>query len=344
MNDLASHMDEPAEIRLGPEVTVNHTPSKNGFLSRNLLEDRWRQELITGLGKCIDLGTVVGAGGDSDKYKLAFPPGMLDALEKGDLRLIEAKDESGLLPTAVDASGFKRQVRITPGEVDVESLANAVAHARTQALLRQVLGQLEAIEEKLSTVLLNQQVQWRSRIAAGVKTYEDVMLEPGSEHARAASLANAHQSIGEGIEEGLGQLRVFLKGRHRPQEGWFRQLLPHRNPVREAPSMYHAATLDRVQEDITWLVAAEVTSSHVQGQLGRPRAGRERLVSQLAQLDDVLRQGREVLHMARYSEERELFWKSTLPEILGSLGRKSDAMILEFTKDELHLEGSRGDL
>src|SRR5581483_4288903 len=116
------------------------------------------------------------------------------------------------LPLIVD-NRIVKQVRIVPEQlktVNHGELAIAAGQAVTHALLREVLVVLHAVEEKIDEVLLQQQTEWRGRIAAGVQQLNSIEHDPGDPLMRAAVLANALQSIEEGRQTGLLQLENYL--------------------------------------------------------------------------------------------------------------------------------------
>jgi hypothetical protein len=86
-------------------------------------------------------------------YRVVFPPGVLEALKRGELHLLESKGGLGFLPLIADDNHIVKQVRIVPDRLDAldrEVLRSAVGQAITHALLREVLRVLHTIEKKTS--------------------------------------------------------------------------------------------------------------------------------------------------------------------------------------------------
>jgi hypothetical protein len=142
---------------------------------------------------------------------------MFQKLQDGSWDLKEAKDGSGLLPIAVDAenSEFAKQARLKWTSDDLTAkteMANMAAHAKTHALLKQVLAKLDVIDAKLDLVLENQRASRQGQINAGLQIIERVQesMRP-LDQVSLSRLTNAEQSIREGFQTGIRVLRKNLE-------------------------------------------------------------------------------------------------------------------------------------
>ncbi len=210
--------------------------------------------------------------------RVVFPPRALEALEQGEWHFLEANDGSGFLPTLVDANNkFVCQIRLRPEEVttlkttDLHYLANAAAHARTHALLQQLLKKLEVIEQKLSLVLQNQRAKWQGQILAGVEQYKYAMKNNSSQAEKAVFICNACQSLLEGRITGMLQLHQYMASMSPLPSVWWKQFLPRRSAVLRNPSEEQAEYIDRVYEDLLCLYGAIRTEVAIHIEADRPK-------------------------------------------------------------------------
>jgi hypothetical protein len=272
-------------------------------------------------------------------FKVVFPPGALGKFRDGVWELKDAKDGSGLLPTIYGGGRqFVKQVRLEQADIqklDPSALANAAAHAQTHALLREVLATLDDIEKKLDLQLAYDRADWTGQIAAGVEQYRAVNLEPGDPANRAAVLANAQQSLAEGQRRGLLKLSAYLDQRLEPVKKRWRQFLPFGNPKVQAPSLFHAETLDRVEEDFGWLYSAARTKAAIHADSGRPIAAANEVMLFAEEFADAATAGHARFSFARYSKHREEFWRFRLPALIEAPQRRALPVAIECTAQEL---------
>ena len=319
----------PRPDRLGDRCLLSISPSYRSS-RRELLR------LVALASDVLECLPTLRAGDHGTTYRVIFPPGVLEALQRGDLHLIKAKDELGFLPVLGGGDGFARQVRIAPerlGRVGPDALANAVAHARTHALLQRVLVTLDAIETKIDDVLANQRIEWRARIAAGLMQLKVLERDPGDPQMRAPLLANAFQSLVEGTQAGLLQLQHHVSRQALPQRKWWRQILA--GMKLKAPSEYQAGVLDRVEEDLGWLYVASVAVARIHELSGRDTLGREALFQFARDIADVLDDCEGRYPFARYSSARADFWKVRVPALQALPEPQALPIAVEFEEQEL---------
>ena len=314
-----------------------------GGLYRRFRESR--TELLNLLGKAqslvplaIELRQIFERSPGLD-FKVIFPAGALEKLQQGVWSLKDAKDGSGILPTIFGNGGqFVKQVRLEPDrlrKIDPSAVANAAAHAQTHALLREVLAKLDVIDKKLDLQLAYDRAGWLGQIASGVEQYRAVVQEPGDTMNRAAVLATAQQSLSEGQRKGLLKLREYLTSRSEPVTSWWRQFLPFGNPKRNAPSLYHADTLDRVEADFKWCYAAARTKAAIHVDSGRPQAAAKEVLSLSEDFSDLAKACEVRYRFARYREQRRSFWEDQLPTLIVAPKRQRLPISIECTASEL---------
>jgi len=326
-----------------PEILPLPKPGRPGdssLLSSSPSYRSARRELLKLLAENSDVLEHIDLfrpGEAGSTFRVVFPPGVLEALQRGDLHFIKAKDQLGHLPVLSNGDGFARQVRIAPERLrtlDPEALANAVSHARTHALLQRVLVALDAIERKVDAVLINQQIEWRARIAAGVTQLKEVERDPGDAQMRAPFLANALQSLVEGRQAGLLQLKEHVRTQVRPQREWWRQILS--GMKLHAPSEHQAAVLDRVRDDFGWLYVAAIATSRIHDLSGRETLAREALPQLARDVAELLDECADRYPFAQYSREREDFWKLRVVALRALSEPHAVSIALEFEAHEVN--------
>lgn len=251
----------------------------------------------------------------TEVLRVIIPPDAIEGLRSGNMRWIEAKDGSGLLPTLQDLEGkWKRQVRLEFMEVggpDLALLQGAVEMLATQGMLREISAKLERIEAKIDRMLAYVEADWRAVIEDAHKRLNQWKLEPGNPSCRASALAIVERDLSEALSRGLRRLAVDLVSLPSPKRGMM-QFLPKWNRSRE-----YAEKLDPIMDRVSWCYLAMRTLSEVDIEMERPRAASRRLVEfgdGLRQLKG-LAQARDLSRYAEWSAEREMFWNTALPAL-----------------------------
>jgi hypothetical protein len=276
-----------------------------------------------------ELRATMAAG--ETRLRLVVPQQLADAIERREWQLINAKDGSGYLPTVQDLSGkFTKQVRLlkerTPAQPgEIANAANAAAHARTHAMLREILAKLDVMDKKLDLLLKQQRNDVIGKISSGMRTFKMLAAEPGDDMSRVALLANAVQSIDEGRSTLLLNLQSRIQSEPVESSVW---------DYRLEPSITRAGWLDVHAEDIQWLYGAASTIAAIHSMQDRPLAAREtmaELARTLAPLQPYL--GALLLN-ARYRPERESFWKAQFSALCSE--SQATGFVIETSCEELH--------
>jgi iron-sulfur cluster repair protein YtfE (RIC family) len=295
-----------------------------------------REELLSFLFRASDVVSYLGVLTASG-FRVVFPPKLLKAFQRGEIRLLESSVGPGYAPTLVGDNGqFVGQVRIDYAKLsglDFNAIANATAHAQTHALLFEVLGKLADIEKQIAEVLGNQHAAWRAQIAAGISQLQTIELNPGDPHSRAATLANSLQSLTEGRYTGLLQLQEHLRHTPKPTRHWFWQFL--NAPRLRLPSEVQACVIDRIEEDFKWLYSATVAISRVHTTCGREQSAQQELPEFARQLQPVILEYEHRFEWAQYSVEREKFLRGKLSFIRSLYDGRQCGLIVEFDKSEI---------
>ena len=249
------------------------------------------------------------------KFKLVFPPGLLEGIERGELHWKEAKDGSGILPTLFDADEkFAKQVRVgtetVARAIDPAALANAAAHAQTHAMLAQIIAKLDTIEQKLDLNLAYLVAGWRGEIAAGIDLLKVATAE-GDPMNRSGLLANSLQSLCTGQRTGLEMLKRFVDSQPAGKMG----ALDYLKPKLRSPSEVQAEIIDRAEEDFRWFYAAAVAKAKNHEMSGRSRAVRSEFLELREMFEPILRNCRDRFAFAAYSEHRRAFWLDLVEEL-----------------------------
>jgi hypothetical protein len=212
---------EAYKVSEGVLIPIGGASAGNDSIGRIFAErgESHRQQVLDFISRSTNLVNEIRnitLAAEHSKLRLIVPPEMFERLQDGSWDLREAKDGSGLLPIAVDSKDgqFVKQVRLKWTSDDLSArtvMANMAAHAKTHALLQQVLAKLDAIDAKLDLVLANQRAGWQGPIMAGLQIVEQVQ-EGGQPLTQISSqrLIVAEQSIREGYQVGIRILNNTL--------------------------------------------------------------------------------------------------------------------------------------
>ena len=294
---------------------------------------RARRVLLDLVARSGDLGPYLemlrsATADHGERMKLVIPAEIAAALERGDWSWVHAKDGSGILPTVMDADGkFAKQVRLVSEEIprDPAEIANAAAHAQTQAMLRQIMAKLDVMDKKLDLLLAGQTDAWVGQIIGGVRMFQAVVAEPGDKNTAGALMANAVQSLEEGRSRGLRALQSATRAK--PSAPGILEL--------GTPSKTRADWLDARQEEITWIYGASRTVASIHSAEGRPGAARMTMTQLGADLMAMRAQWEEVLRYSAYWPEREAFWRDQVPALYATAAVEREPLILATSAEEL---------
>lgn len=251
----------------------------------------------------------------TEELRVIIPSDAIEGLRRGNMRWIDAKDGSGLLPVLQDLEGkWKRQVRlesVAGGGPDLAVLQGAVEMLATQGMLREISAKLERIEAKIDRIIAYDEADWRAVIEDAHKRLNQWKFEPGNPSCRAVAMPIVERDLSEALSRGLRRLAVDLGSLPSPRRGMM-QFLPSWDRSRE-----YAEKLDPVMDKVSWCYFAVRALSEVDIEMNRPRVASRRLVEfgdNLRQLNG-LADARGLSRYAEWSAEREMFWNTALPAL-----------------------------
>ncbi len=259
----------------------------------------------------------------------------------GEWRLAKTKDGE-VLADLIDRKGkYRRKLRLEEREVPQgpvaprQSAGDALGHAVTHALLRQIAAKLDVIDRKLDDVLTNQKFEWWEDIHSAVWSLE-VARARGVTSLDDPQVAVALQSLRKG--GGVGRRHVDRTAERlaklRDASTWERakSLGSFQTPKAEVDAL-----LAELETDLGhMMLAAEVLASWLVrcglGQVALDECRRldETVASLGERIDSVHR-------LSGYDAKRDVFWEETLRSFRGR--RTPDKLILEIPigEDEVRL-------
>lgn len=278
-----------------------------------------RREILTLIQQSTNLATEIrniALANEHSKLRLIVPPEMYERLEDGSWGLREAKDGSGLLPIAVESKNgqFAKQVRLKWASDDLNArtfMANMAAHAKTHALLEQVLAKLDVIDTKLELVLKNQRAGWQGKIKTGIKTIERVRdgKQPLN-HTSHTRLSSAEQSIREGYYEGIKILENTLSDLSQ-------SALPQKRHIGQSvfdlffsskPSDVLAEKLDELRGDVEFLAAGVHALMAITILLEGEDSAQKELSDFAQDITKIVDKYTPLIRSATYDHNRQRFW------------------------------------
>lgn len=307
----------------GVLMPIGGVPVNNDFISQIFAQrgEVRRKEMLSLIQRSTNLATEIGniaLATEHSKLRLIVPPEMFERLQDGSWGLREAKDGSGLLPIAVDSKNgqFAKQVRLKWTSDDLNArtvMANMAAHAKTHALLQQVLAKLDMIDAKLDLVLANQRAEWHGKIAAGLQTIERVQegRQPLTQHS-VQRLGAAEQSIREGYQTGIRVLKNTLSAMS-PKRNFYISALDF--IFSRKPSGLLAEKLDEVRGDVEILATGVRALIAIATLLEDEVAAHKELSSFAKDIAEAIDQHAYLIRSARYDPNRESFWKQKIPAL-----------------------------
>lgn len=324
----------------GVLMPIGGMPVKGDSISQVFAQrgEARRQEMLGFIQRYTNLVTEIrniALATEHSKLRLIVPPEMFERLQDGSWDLREAKDGSGLLPIAVDSDSgqFAKQVRLKWTSDDLNArtvMANMAAHAKTHALLQQVLAKLDVIDAKLDLVLANQRAEWHGKIAAGLQTIERVQegRQPLTQHSSQRLIA-AEQSIREGCQAGMRILKNTLSN-----------LSPKRNLGKSAldfifsrkPSDVLAEKLDELRGDVEVLATGVRALIAIATLLEDEIAAHKELSDFAKDIAETLDQHAHLIRSARYDPNRESFWRQKIPVL--AMQPTFGGLVIEFEVKE----------
>lgn len=114
---------------------------------------------------------------NSTQYELVYPKGVLEKLQKGELKFLKSSENiDNLLPSLkeIGTKGIKHQVRIRQvdlSKVQIDNLLSAGQMMAIQQSLGNISSQIEALDTKLKSVLIGAQFDRLAHIQSGYNLY-----------------------------------------------------------------------------------------------------------------------------------------------------------------------------
>jgi len=320
--------------------------TKNDNINRIINErgEFRRQQIFYFLLKSTDLVNELrnmSLSAEHSKLRLIVPSDMLQKLEDGSWDLREAKDGSGLLPIAINSEDgkFTKQLRVKWTSDDLTAkteMANMAAHAKTHALLKQVLEKLDVIDAKLDLVLANQHDQWRGQIDAGLQMIERVPANKQSlSHASINRLINAEQSIRVGFHTGIRLICNELSALSE-KPNLFSSL---RNLFGKSPSVILAEKLDHVIDDVKFL-ATGIRALIAISVLLEEESAQQEIFDFAKKITETFKQHNQLIRNAKFDRDREHFWTQNIPSL--AMRQTTGNLAIEFeTKEYLCINSEK---
>jgi len=301
----------PDELMNDVMVVTEQAALNTTGLRGSLMKSVWAQRdafisLLQGSPDLAGLASVIKDGATSEKFRVVIPADALAAIKRGEWEFRQFKDGTGFRPDIVNKSGtIKKKVRLVRDVRLSPDAVNAAAHASTHFMLRQVLQKLDEMDRKLDELLLGQQDGWKGQILAGASLINGVQSDPPDASFLPPLVANAIQSLQEGVQ--TGKLALDRKAAEICRaRGFFRKLDEYRKWTQSRDQ--YAGRVDSLLEDMKYLLLGYRALAQARIYTDQPGEAQREMAAFCGYSAQLGEQVRPAYRQARFSPDREELW------------------------------------